>query len=261
MSTGSMAILGDAIHSLTDFFNNIVAWAVIRFSIQPPDREHPYGHRKFETLAVFGLASLLTLLSFELVLHAIQREQTDVTQNTVDIVLMLMVLTTNIGIAAWQRYWANKLNSAILLADASHTFADVLTSTVVIIGWLLAAHGYVWLDTICAIGVAILVLFLAVDLFKRSVPILVDHSAINPDKLQHSIIAVPGVKNIKRLRSRYIGSHLAVDMIITVEPHLSTADSHDIADRVEDMLENQHDVNDITIHIEPETKQFPNQNI
>ena len=101
MSTGSMAILGDAIHSLTDFFNNIVAWAVIRFSIQPPDREHPYGHRKFETLAVFGLASLLTLLSFELVLHAIQREQTDVTQNMVDIVFMLMVLAINIGIVVW----------------------------------------------------------------------------------------------------------------------------------------------------------------
>ncbi len=66
LSTGSLAVVGDAIHSLTDVANNIVAWVVTRISSSPPDREHPYGHRKFETLAVFFLASLLVVLSFGL---------------------------------------------------------------------------------------------------------------------------------------------------------------------------------------------------
>ena len=74
LSTGSLAVLGDAVHSLTDVANNAVAWGVMKLSSQPADREHPYGHRKFETLAVFGLATLLTVLAVELALHALRRE-------------------------------------------------------------------------------------------------------------------------------------------------------------------------------------------
>ena len=63
LTTGSLAILGDAIHSMTDVINNVIAWSVVRLSHAPADREHPYGHRKFETLAVFFLASLLVVLA------------------------------------------------------------------------------------------------------------------------------------------------------------------------------------------------------
>ena len=70
ISTGSLAIVGDAIHSFIDVANNIVALVVMRFSTLPADREHPYGHGKFETVAVFFLASLLTVFAFELALNA-----------------------------------------------------------------------------------------------------------------------------------------------------------------------------------------------
>ncbi len=118
------------------------------------DAEHPYGHRKFETLAVFGLATLLAVFAFELALQAIRREDSVVTTGGWELLLMLAVLVINVVLSAWQRFWARKLNSDILLADASHTFADVLTSTVVIIGWQLSAMGYQWLDQLCALGVS-----------------------------------------------------------------------------------------------------------
>ena len=141
ISTGSLAIIGDAIHSFTDVLNNGVAWLVVKHSSAPPDAEHPYGHRKFETLAVFGLATLLAVFAFELALQAIRREDSVVTTGGWELLLMLAVLVINVVLSAWQRFWARKLNSDILLADASHTFADVLTSTVVIIGWQLSAMG------------------------------------------------------------------------------------------------------------------------
>ena len=141
ISTGSLAVLGDAVHSLTDVTNNIVAWGVIRLSNQPADREHPYGHRKFETLAVFGLATLLAVLAIELASHAIRRDKSEVGQDAWALGVMLGVLAVNVVIASWQRYWARRLRSDILLADANHTFADVLTTVVVIIGWQLSARG------------------------------------------------------------------------------------------------------------------------
>lgn len=135
ISTGSLAVLGDAIHSVTDVTNNLVAWTAIRLSSQPADREHPYGHRKFETLAVFGLATLLAVLALELALHAIRRDKPEVGEDPWALAVMLGVLAVNIVIASWQRYWARRLHSDILLADANHTFADVLTTVVVIGGW------------------------------------------------------------------------------------------------------------------------------
>lgn len=253
LSTGSLAVLGDAVHSLTDLANNVVAWVVIKISSQPADREHPYGHRKFETLAVFGLATLLAVLAFELALHAIRREQAPVVRDAWALGIMLGVLGVNIAIASWQRYWARRLQSDILLADANHTFADVLTTIVVIGGWQLSAMGYPWLDSVCALGVAALVMYLAYGLFKRAVPVLVDQFAMAPERLADTAQSVPGVRKVRRIRSRWVGSTRMVDMVVTVGPDLSTAQAHAIADAIERLLEERHQVADVSIHIEPDT--------
>lgn len=252
ISTGSLAVLGDAVHSLTDVINNVIAWTVIRLSSQPADREHPYGHRKFETLAVFALATLLAVLAVELALHAIRREESEVGEDAWALGVMFGVLAVNIVIASWQRYWARRLQSDILVADANHTFADVLTTVVVIGGWQLSARGYPWLDTACALGVAVLVLRLAYGLFKRALPALVDEYAVEPETLIKIVEGVNGVRSIGRIRSRWVGSYPAIDMVISVDPKLPTTEAHRIADRIETLLEERFQARDISIHIEPE---------
>lgn len=251
LSTGSLAIVGDAIHSLTDVVNNIVAWIVIKVSSSPPDREHPYGHRKFETLAVFFLASLLVVLSFELAMHAITKDTTEVENSAWGLGVMLVVLVINIALAIWQRKWSRKLKSDLLLADATHTFSDVLTTLVIIAGWQLSAMGYVWLDRACALGVSLLVFYLAYSLFKRAFPILVDQFALDPELLTKTIQEVQGVREVNRVRSRWIGSEKSVDLVISVDPELSTTDSHNIATNVESLIEEEYGVSDISIHVEP----------
>jgi len=251
LSMGSVAVLGDAIHSLTDLANNLVVWIVVRVSSRPADREHPYGHRKFETLAVFGLATLLVVLALELTLHAVRREQAEVRADAWALGIMLGVLGVNLVIAAWQRYWARRLQSDILFADASHTLADVLTTVVVISGWQLSARGYPWLDSLCALGMAALVMYLAYGLFRRALPALVDQFAVEPETLRREVQGVPGVSNVRRIRSRWVGSNPAIDMVISVQPNLSTAEAHEIADAIERLLEERFHARDISIHIEP----------
>jgi len=249
--TGSLAVLGDAVHSLTDIINNIVAWTVTRLSAKPADRKHPYGHRKFETIAVFGLAALLAVLAFELLLHAVTRETVEITSGGLELGLMLGVLVINIVVSTWQRGWAKRLNSDILLADANHTFSDVLITTSVIIGWQLSAMGWVWVDRLCALAVAGLILYLAFGLFKRTLPVLLDERAIEAGKLRAAIQEVDGVRAINRVRSRWVGTARAVDLVIEVDAELSTAAAHEIADRVEALLAEQFDVHDVSIHVEP----------
>ena len=255
LSTGSMAILADAIHSLTDLMNNFVAWIVMHFSSLPADREHPYGHRKFETLAVFVLASVLVVLAFELALNALRKEETEVASSVLELVIMISVLVINIVVTSWQHMWANRLDSDILRADATHTLADVLITSVVIAGWQFSTMGYIWVDRLCAIGVAMLVIYLAYKLFRRAIPTLIDEYAVDPLELTEIIKNVGGVKDVYRVRSRWIGKTCAIDLVISVDPFLSTEESHKIANRIESLIENQYDTTDISIHVEPENRQ------
>jgi len=251
MVTGSLAVLSDAIHSLTDVINNIVAWFVTRHSAKPADSRHPYGHRKFETVAVFALAALLVILAFELVLHAITREATEISTGGLELGLMFVVLTINIVISTWQRRWARRLQSDILLADANHTFSDVLITTSVIASWQLSAMGWLWADQLCALAVAGLIFYLAYGLFKRTLPVLLDERAIDAETLRAAVQSVDGVRAIRRVRSRWVGSARAVDLVIEVDAQLSTAAAHEIADRLETLLADRFEIHDVSIHVEP----------
>jgi cation diffusion facilitator family transporter len=251
IAVSSMAILADAIHSLTDVANNLVAWIVIRLAARPADPGHPYGHRKFETVAVFGLAMLLTVMAFELAMYALRREPSGVAHSGWALWGMLLVLAANTVLATWQGAWARRLESDILRADAHHTFADVLTTIVVIAGWQAAARGYVWIDTLAALAVAALILFLAFGLFRRSIPILVDQAAIEPLQLSKAALGVGGVVAVRSARSRSYGSRFAIDLTIEVEPDLSTSRSHEIASEVEHAVRARFPVESVSVHIEP----------
>ena len=253
VSTGSLAVLGDALHSLSDVANNAVAWLVVRISAQPPDRHHPYGHRKFETLAVFILATLLTVLGIELALGTLRREALPTVGDPWTLPMMLGVLAINVALASWEGRWARRLSSDILGADARHTFADVLTTNVVIVGWQVSSRGYPWLDTVCAIAVAAFVLFLAFGLFRRAIPVLVDRIAVEPEAVGEVARAVHGVRRVKTVRSRSTGSSTAIDMIVTVDSGISTAEAHVITDAIEEELRMQLSIEDVTIHVEPDS--------
>ena len=254
LSTGSMGILADAIHSLTDLTNNIIAWIVLHFSSLPADREHPYGHRKLETLAVFILASILVVLAFELALNTINKDYTQVVSSGLELLVMLCVLAINIVVTSWQHMWAKRLDSDILHADATHTFADVLITITVIAGWQLSAIGYAWVDRICALGVALLIFYLAYKLFRRAVPVLIDEYAIDPSELSNIIKTIPDVRQVYKIRSRWVGKTRSIDLVVSVDPTLSTKASHAIADTIESLIEKRFGATDISIHVEPENK-------
>jgi cation diffusion facilitator family transporter len=251
-ATGSFAVLGDALHSLADVANNVVALIVVRIASAPPDREHPYGHQRFETLAVFGLAVLLAVLAFEIVVRAIESHDREVLDNGWGLVVMFAVLGTNIFLSSWERHWARKLNSQILNADAQHTFADVLTTVAVIVGWQLSARGYGWLDTAFALLVAGLVMYLSYGLFRRAIPGLVDRISHEPEEITAALEQLDGVREVHRVRSRWVGTKPAVDVVITVAADMPTNEAHDIADAVEQALLEALSIEDVTVHIEPD---------
>ena len=252
IATGSSAVLADAVHSFTDLANNGLALFALHLAGAPPDREHPYGHRKYETLAVFALATLLAVLAVGIALRALQSGDRDVLRPGWSLGLMLGVLAVNAALSTWQATWARRLDSDLLRADARHTFSDVLTTIAVIIGWQLAAMGHAWLDTAFTLGVAALILFLAFGLFQRAIPVLVDRIATDPERLAAVVQSVPGVRGTRRVRSHLSGQGVRIDVVVAVDSRLSTAASHDIADEIERTLRERFATPDVTVHVEPE---------
>lgn len=254
IKTGSAAILGDAMHSLSDVTNNIIAFLTARIAGQPPDREHPYGHHKFEQLAVFGLAMLLAIIAFELMLNAIRRFGQPVEQSIICLLLMICVLLVNIGITTWEHVWAKRLNSDLLKADARHTLVDVLTTITVLIGWQLSVYGFFGMDSVFAILVAGLIFYLAYDLFRKAVPILVDSVSHDPQLLIKALNRLPAVREVRRVRSRSVGIETVADVVISVDGGLSTKQSHEVANAIEELLAKEFDIQDVTVHVEPAIK-------
>jgi cation diffusion facilitator family transporter len=257
LSTGSAAILSDAVHSLADLFNNVMAWIATRLAAAPPDRDHPYGHRKYEPLAVFALATFLSVMAIEVVLRGIESGKRDIIESKWGLVLMLGVLTANIGVSLWEARWARRLDSDLLRADVRHTTSDVAITLAVIAGWQGAVRGHPWLDSVFAVGIAFFILSLAYGLFKRAIPSLVDAASTDPDKLAEAVARVPGVRRTRRVRSAGAGAATRIDVTVGVDPSLSTLDSHAIADEVERLLAEEFSAQDVTVHVEPDVARHP----
>lgn len=234
--TNSTVIIADAVHSFSDFSNNIIAWIAVKISEAPADKGHPYGHQKFEQLAVFILASLLIIVAFEILGNAYKRFGQPVEQSTWGLVILMVALIINTILVLWERNWAKKLNSDILQADASRTLSDVLTSIAVIIGWQLASRGYFWVDGAFAIIMACIIFYLAFKLFQRAIPTLVDASDIDSVKISEAISQIEEVKEALRIRSRSSGKDRHADVVVAVDPNMATNDSHKVADSIENIL-------------------------
>lgn len=252
LASGSALVFGDALHSLTDLANNGVALVAARVAASPPDREHPYGHAKFETLAVFFLAVLLSVLAVELAFRALTRVAPDIERSTWGLALMLGVLAVNTSVTLWEGRWAQRLDSDLLRADAGHTASDVLVTSAVIVGWQLSARGLVWLDRTFSLAIAALILFLAWKLLRRAIPVLVDRMAADPDELARVVRSVRGVREARRVRSQHAGGSPRIDVVVSVDPRLGVEESHAIADAIERTLYERFGARDVTVHVEPD---------
>lgn len=256
LHTNSAAIMGDALHSLTDLCNNIIALIALRISEKPSDEDHHYGHHKFEQLAVFALAVMLAVVAVELVINAFKNYGQVVEHSEIGLIVMIFTLLINIGMTAWEHYWARRLDSDLLHADAKHTLSDVLTTVAVIVGWQLASRGYAVIDTIVALLVAIIIFYMAVILFFSAVPVLVDSSLYKPEDMRRIVAGVDQVKTVEQIRSRSTRKGGSADVIVSVDAKLSTADAHAVADLIEKALHEHFGLEDVLVHVEPYQPKF-----
>ncbi len=255
LTTGSLSLVADALHSSTDSVSNILGLLAMRLSSPEPDAEHPYGHSKFEAIGAMGIAAFLGMASFEILSAAVGRflePQPPLQVDGLTLTLMVGVLGINLLVAFYERSWGKALSSSLLLADARHTLSDVWVTLAVLLG-LAGIHywGIPWLDQVLAVPVGLLVFWSGWEVLQEAIPVLTDRVAIPPRTLRELVLSLPGILDCHDITSRGIpGQMIFIEMHMVVEP-LDIESAHRLTEAVERLLQERYGPVRVTIHLEP----------
>ncbi|MEX2490574.1 MAG: cation diffusion facilitator family transporter [Nitrospirales bacterium] len=253
--TQSLGMQADGLHSFFDGLSNVVGLLGLWLASPQPDTNHPYGHKKFETLAAGAIGGFLVMTCLYLLWKAYQSWTMDLHPEVTTISFMIMFVTMgiNIFVTKWERQKGKELKSEILTADSYHTASDVLTSMSVLAGLIAIQAGYPFIDPLVAIIIAGIIAWTAIIVLKDVLSSLTDRIRLDPQDIRTAVMTIPGILECHDIRTRGLANHVFVDLSIHVEPTWSVEQAHVLATDVEGCLLTYFDaVEDVVVHIEPE---------
>lgn len=253
-ASGTISILSDGFHSLTDSASNVVALVGISVARRPPDEDHPYGHRKYETMASIGILVFLVVVLIQVLTASVNRLLNGGSPRVFPegIALMSITLAVNVAVMIYERRQGVRLRSEILRADAQHTRSDVLTSVAVLGALVGVWFGYPLLDPLAAILVAGFIGHACWGIAHEASRILGDQIVIAEADVRAVLHGVPEVLGCEKIRTRGAEDHVFLDLHLWLAPDTPLKDAHDTSHVAKDRLMARFpQLADVVIHIEP----------
>jgi cation diffusion facilitator family transporter len=253
-TTGAVSVLTDGFHSLTDGGSNLVALVALRVARRPPDREHPYGHRKFETMASVGILVFLLLVVVQVLWAAVERLRSPLVPivDSLSFVVMGGTFLINLAVVTYERRAGRRLSSEVLIADSHHTQSDLFTSLTVIAALVGVKLGFPLLDPLAAVIVAGFIGYACWEIFQETTRILADQIVIAEGEIRDVVREVPEVLGCHHIRSRGAADHVFLDLHVWLDPSMRLDEAHRISHVVKDRIMVRFpQVKDAIIHIEP----------
>jgi cation diffusion facilitator family transporter len=261
--TRSASMTADGFHSFSDGSSNIIGLIGIWIASRPIDETHPYGHKKFETLTSVGISILLFLVCFNVVREGILRFlQPIVPQvNVSSFLVMGITLAINIAVMIYEKKIGIVLKSEILISDALHTRADILTSFTVVVTLIGVKLGYPILDPIASLVISGFIAYAAIEILKESSRVLSDGVAIPIEEIKRVVLSIRGVKECHQIRSRGRGDDIHIDFHVLVDPEMDVHRAHHLSYAIENKVKRDfRGVTDVVVHMEPfEKKEQKNE--
>ncbi len=255
--TNSISITSDGFHSMFDGLSNIIGLVGIWIASHPPDEQHPYGHKKFETLFTIAISFMIFMTCFQILKKVFFsfKEDSKTIVTTASFLIMLSTMAVNIFVARYETKKGRELKSDFLIADAMHTKSDILASIAVIAGLVLVKLGYTLADSIVGMIITFFIARMGYEILKKATDTLVDTVCINTSVIESVVSKVEGVKCCTDIRSRGTQNAIYLDMTISIAPDMTIEKAHDISDQIEDIIKTElPSVVDVVVHIEPNKK-------
>ena len=250
----SEALRADGLNNFTDILASIAVLIGLRISQKPADAEHRYGHWKAENVASLVTSFIMLLVGMQVLYSSIlsvvnkKTEAPDMIAAIVGIVSAVIMY----GVYFFNKRLSEEVKSPGLLAAAKDNRSDAWTSIGTAIAVFAASFNLGWLDSTAAIVVALLILKTAVDIFKDSVFSLSDgFDQKQLDQYNEAINHIQQVQSVKSIKGRSYGANIYLDVTVTMKPDLTVKESHDIADQIEQLLQEEFQIFETDVHIEP----------
>lgn len=255
MLTGSLGILSEALHSALDLVAAGITWIAVKLSDKPADDDHHFGHGKIENLSALIETILLFITCIWIVYEAIHRLSTNTFEMSVTVwsyVVVIFSIVIDISRSRALKKVAKKYNSQALEADALHFSTDIWSSAVVLLGLICAQFGIFVADSIAALIVAIIVIYVSYNLGKRSINELLDRAPKELTiKINKFLNEEEEVKYFHDLKLRNSGADTFVEVIVHLNQELNLIKSHEITDRIESAIMTIIKRGKVIIHAEP----------
>jgi cation diffusion facilitator family transporter len=258
---GSIALVADGIHSLSDMATDFAVLLGVHFGSKEADESHPYGHGRIETFAAGFVAMVLTLGGAAMIYYAamdIARGNVKTARTAVLVVAVISIVSKEL-LYRITRKVAVKSHSSALYANAWHHRSDALSSIAVLIGFVSLKFGFGYGDQISGVAVGLMIILVGTRVAGDCVRELTE-SAVDSGTIEHIkeiINSSPSINQWHNLRTRMVGREVFLDLHILVDPELSIAAAHEVSESLESALhaEISRPVN-ITVHIEPDTPEL-----
>lgn len=255
LATGAVAMVADGFHSSMDASSNVLGLVGTKLAAQPPDEDHPYGHRRFETLATLAIGGLLLVAAWEITQTTIDRILNGGSPNVTPASFGVMIGTmiVNLAVTLYERRKGTALGSDILLADASHTASDFYVSLSVIVSLAVTALGYPVIDIVVAIVIVGVITRAGFSIIGRTSNILADRQTLDPGGVKAALEGVPGLEKTVRVRSRGPADGIFVDIDAQIKPATTTDHAYAIAREIRDRVRTRYpEVEEVQVHFAPQ---------
>jgi cation diffusion facilitator family transporter len=250
----SASMKADGFHSFSDGSSNLVGLLGIWVASRPIDPSHPSGHKKFETLTSVAISVFLFLVCFNVIREGISRLIHPVIPEIglSAFLVMIVTLAINIGVMVYESKKGKELGSDVLVSDALHTRADILTSASVIITLFVIKLGYPIIDPIASLLIALFIGYAAVEILRESARVLSDGAAIPIREIERVVLAIKGVRECHQIRSRGRADDIHIDLHVLVDREMDVHKAHHLSYAIENKIKRDFPgVTDVVVHIEP----------
>lgn len=256
--TGVLTITADGIHSLGDSLSNVAGIFAINLARKDPDERYPYGYDKFEAVATLIIASIISITFFEVAKAGIEKLLHPHTLTISPLVFLVMFATTGINIVVvwYEGGWGKRLKSELLTADAAETKSDVFVSLAVMGGVYLISRGFVRMDGVITLVIALFILRIIIEIIESTAKILCDAQVIEPERIVKVVMSVPGVCFCHAVRTRGSENGFFLDFHLGVHEDTSITIAHDkICHEVKQALQLAFpNMKTANVHIEPDNE-------
>jgi cation diffusion facilitator family transporter len=258
--TGAVSILSDGFHSLADASSNVVALVGVSAAQLPADENHPYGHRKYETMASIGILMFMLLVLSEVARNAIEHLRAPRTPAAIPmgVITMLATLVINVFVVRYESSAGRRLRSEVLGADAKHTKSDVWTTVAVLAALAGVWFGYPILDPIAGLIVSVFIAYACWQIAREASGVLADEIVLPEEDIRSVVEAVPGVIGTEKIRTRGPADNVFVDLHLWIDGRTPLGEAHALSHVVKDkLMAGFPEIVDVVIHIEPPHEQIP----